>query len=131
MDPLLAPHLAWARSAIEPRLSGVLVNWYDAERARHIGKHRDSPIGLVPGAPIVTISLGASRLFRPPAVPGHEGERVDVPVDHGTVLVVPWAVNRTASRTRSPSGQARTPAEKSVTIRAFDDQAPKGTRRAK
>jgi alkylated DNA repair dioxygenase AlkB len=128
MDPLLAPYLAWARQAIDGRLTGLLVNWYDAERAHHIGKHRDSPIGLVPGAPIVTISLGASRLFRLRPY-GREGERVDVPVDHGTVLVLPWAVNQRFThevpyRPSKDSGRRI-----SVTIRAFDGTPGKLPRR--
>ena len=42
----------------------MLLNWYDAAQRHYIGAHRDSTVGLVSGAPIVTISLGATRTFR-------------------------------------------------------------------
>ena len=61
---ILEPLLDWARTVCDARLNGLLLNWYDAERAHRIGAHRDSIVGLVEGSPIVTISLGATRIFR-------------------------------------------------------------------
>src|SRR5581483_2902001 len=42
---LLAPFLEWVREAIDPRLNGLLLNWYDADRRHYIGAHRDSREG--------------------------------------------------------------------------------------
>src|SRR5262245_61668700 len=82
---LLEPMLAWAR-ALDPRINGLLVNWYDAAHKHYIGPHRDSPIGRVPDSPIVTMSFGASRCFRMRRYRGRPEERVDLEVGHGSVV---------------------------------------------
>ena len=91
LAPALAPFLAWAREALDARLNGVLCNWYDAVHAHYIGKHRDSTKGMIEGAPIVTISLGATRLFR--LRPWREPGMIDLEADHGAVIVIPHATN--------------------------------------
>ena len=91
LTPAMAPFLAWAREAVDPRLNGLLFNWYDADHAHYIGKHRDSSKQMITGAPIVTISLGATRLFR--LRPWRGAGMVDIEVDHGSVLVIPFATN--------------------------------------
>jgi len=77
---------------IDRRLNGLLLNWYDAEHGHYIGKHRDSTINMVSGAPIVTISLGAERVFR---IRRWKGDSLvhDIPTGNGTVIVMPYAVN--------------------------------------
>lgn len=87
----MAPFLAWAREAVDPRLNGLLFNWYDAEHAHYIGKHRDSTKGMIDGVPIVTISLGSTRLFR--LRPWRGQGKVDLEADHGAVIVIPQATN--------------------------------------
>jgi alkylated DNA repair dioxygenase AlkB len=87
----MTPFLSWAREAVDARLNGLLFNWYDAERAHYIGKHRDSTKNMIEGAPIVTISLGASRLFR--LRPWRKPGIVDLEADHGAVIVIPYATN--------------------------------------
>ena len=116
LPELLAPSLAWARSAVDPRLNGLLLNWYEAKEGHYIGPHRDSTKGLVFGTPIVIISLGAERTFR---IRPHRGRgRVDFPSVHGTVFVVPWQTNlgtrHEVPRFRRDRGQRI-----SITLRAF------------
>jgi len=60
----LVPFLEWGRRAVDQRLNGVLLNWYDGEKGHYIGKHRDSIVSMIVGAPIVTLSLGEDRVFR-------------------------------------------------------------------
>ena len=60
----LAPILSWARQNLDHRLSGTLVNWYDAAQGHYIGPHRDQTAGLVDASPIVTVSPGAARTLR-------------------------------------------------------------------
>lgn len=91
VTPAMQPFLGWARAAVDPRLNGLLFNWYDAAHAHYIGKHRDSTKGMIEGAPIVTISLGATRLFR--LRPWRGAGMVDLEVDHGAVVVIPYATN--------------------------------------
>jgi hypothetical protein len=38
--PELEAFLAWSRTAIDPRLNGLLLNWYDARLGHYIGPHR-------------------------------------------------------------------------------------------
>jgi alkylated DNA repair dioxygenase AlkB len=86
IPPILEPYLAWMRSVFDARLNGLLLNWYDAELAHRIGPHRDSIAGLVEGTPIVTISLGAARMFR--LSPAKGKGFVDFEAVHGAVFVV-------------------------------------------
>jgi alkylated DNA repair dioxygenase AlkB len=88
---MLAPFLVWVRDAADPRLNGLLLNWYEAQRGHYIGAHRDSRHGLVVGSPIVTISIGDERVFRL-RLPKEKGF-VDFPATHGSVFVMPWEAN--------------------------------------
>lgn len=91
VPPALEPLLAWAQQACDPRLNALLVNWYEAERRHYIGKHRDSTVNMIEGAPIVTVSFGATRVFR---VRPHRGTGMqDLTVAHGDVVVIPYATN--------------------------------------
>ncbi len=87
----LEPYRRWARETIDPRLNGLLLIWYDAVLGHYIGKHRDSTKNMRDGAPIVTMSFGASRVFRLRPYRGR-GFR-DFPVDDGRVFVMPYATN--------------------------------------
>ena len=113
IPPMLELYLAWVRSAFDARLNGLLLNWYDAELAR---PHRDSIAGLVEGTPIVTISLGAARMFR--LSPAKGKGFVDFEAAHGTVLVVPWETNRHLKHA-VPHRATDTGRRISVTARAF------------
>src|SRR5205823_3361735 len=62
--PILQPLLAWSSREIDPRLNGILVNWYDGQQGHYIGPHKDSTAGLIKGVPIVTISFGEERVFK-------------------------------------------------------------------
>jgi len=112
----LAPLLEWGRSAIDTRLDGVLVNWYDRELGHYIGKHRDSTLGLVRGAPIVTISCGDRRVFR--LRPWRGSGRIDLEAEDGAVFVMPFDTNR--AWMHEIRGERRAPGRRvSVTLRAF------------
>ena len=52
------------QAEIEPRLNGLLLNWYDGGVGHYIGKHRDSDVNRVEGTAIVTLSFGEARVFR-------------------------------------------------------------------
>jgi alkylated DNA repair dioxygenase AlkB len=117
---ILEPYLAWARATLNARLNGLLLNWYDARLAHRIGAHRDSTAGLVEGSAIVTISLGAARVFRlwpaqkPPADRGH----VDFAATHAAVFVLPWDTNK-AVKHGVPHRASDTGRRISITLRAF------------
>lgn len=111
-----APFLDWGQEAIDRRLNGMLVNWYDLDRGHYIGAHKDSPVGLLEDAPIVTISLGVARTFRL----RRRSRRVDVPVEHGTVVVLPASVNRRWDhQVPKAKGEGR---RISITLRAFEEE---------
>ena len=123
---MLAPLLAWGREIVDPRLNGILVNWYDGALGHYIGRHRDSIIGLVEGSPIVTISLGAERTFRlRPWPPRLGGQPVDLRATDGAVFVMPWATNRAYTH-EVPAGRAGSGRRISVTVRAFRDAQREG-----
>lgn len=121
----LVPLHAWIRD-IDPRLNGLLLNWYDAEHGHYIGKHRDSTINMIEGAPIVTISLGAERVFRIRRWKGdattHErgaSPAGDIPTGNGTVIVMPYAVN--LAWTHEVPHNAKAGGRRiSITARAFE-----------
>ena len=118
---IIEPYLSWARAAIDARLNGYLLNWYDAGLSHRIGAHRDSTAGLVEGSPIVTISLGAARVFRLWSAQdkgvqsrGH----VDFEAAHGNVFVLPWETNRSVKH-GVPHRASDTGRRISITLRAF------------
>jgi alkylated DNA repair dioxygenase AlkB len=115
----LAPLHAWVRTQIDDRLNGLLLNWYDAEHAHYIGKHRDSVVNMVRGAPIVTVSFGAERVFR--LRPWRGSEARDFVARDGTLFVMPFETNRgwTHEVPHSASSRGR---RISITLRAFESE---------
>lgn len=87
----IAPFLEWARTVVDGRLNGALLNWYDGTLGHYIGAHRDSTENLISGVPIVTISLGEDRTFR--LRPWKGQGRVDFAASNGGVFVLPFATN--------------------------------------
>ena len=112
---------AWAREQVDARLNGLLLNWYDAERGHYIGKHRDSTIDMVRGAPIVTVSFGAERTFR--LRPWRADGVRDFAAHDGAVFVLPYDTNQ--AWTHEVPHSARIGGRRiSVTLRAFGASGP-------
>lgn len=116
VPPSLEPLHAWACEQIDPRLNGLLLNWYDPERAQYIGKHRDSTIGMIHGAPIVTVSFGGERAFR--LRPWKADGFRDFAARDGTVFVLPYDTNLAYTH-EVPHGAASVGRRISITLRAF------------
>jgi alkylated DNA repair dioxygenase AlkB len=94
LPPILEPLLAWATEVIDSRLNGVLLNWYDGLLSHYIGRHRDSRVNMVSGAPIVTISFGEERMFRLRPWPHARGNLCrDFEAHDGAVFVMPFETN--------------------------------------
>jgi hypothetical protein len=118
----LEPYLDWARAAIDRRLNGVGVNWYDAMLGHYIGAHRDHRQGLVRGAPMATLVLGEERPFR--IRPWKERGYVDFAGPPGTVFVMPYATNLVATH-EVPLLAGHRGRRISITVRAFTRAARK------
>jgi alkylated DNA repair dioxygenase AlkB len=116
MPPILEPLLTWCREAIEPRLNGLLLNWYDSSLGHYIGKHRDSTKNMVSGAPIVTVSFGDTRTFRLRPWKG-QGYR-DFAATDGTVFIMPYETNLVFTH-EVPRAGTSVGKRISVTLRAF------------
>lgn len=123
VPPLLEPVRDWARAAIHPALDGLLLNWYDAARKHRIGPHRDSVVRMVPGAPIVTVSLGSPRTFRLQRRVEDRIQKHDFPTANGTVFILPRPAND-AWKHAVPHRAADAGRRISVTLRAFLPNAP-------
>jgi alkylated DNA repair dioxygenase AlkB len=115
----LAALHTWARASIDPRLNGLLLNWYDADSGHYIGKHRDSTINMVRGAPIVTVSYGGERVFR--LRPWRAEGMRDFRARDGAVFVLPYDTNK--AWTHEVPHAARGGRRISVTLRAFEKVA--------
>ncbi len=113
----LSTYLEWSQTAIDERLNGLLINWYDGRKNHYIGKHRDNVKGLVTGAPIITISFGEGRTFRLREWKGKE--RVDVVLEQGSVVVLPYETNLAWTHEITKSKRARG-RRISITIRVFE-----------
>ena len=113
----LAPYLAWAHQAIDVELNGLLVNWFDAKLGHYIGKHRDSEIGIQEGSSYVTISLGEPRILRLRKWKGDD--RLDIPVENGSIAIIPYATNRAWTH-EIPKSKRALGRRISVTMRAFN-----------
>lgn len=118
MTPELAPFLAWAKASFHERLNGLLLNWYDGQLGHYIGPHHDSIKGMVVGAPIVTVSLGETRVFR--LTLPHTRTRRDFPAPDGTVFVMPYDTNL-AWKHEVPKSVKAKKQRISITVRAFED----------
>jgi alkylated DNA repair dioxygenase AlkB len=112
----LDPYQDWARRAIDDRLHGLLVNWYDGDLGHYIGPHHDSVKDMVRGAPIVTISLGEERVFRL----SHPTRKLtcDFRAESGTVFVMPYDTNL-AWKHAVPKFARHRGRRISLTLRAF------------
>lgn len=115
---LLTPFLQWVSDEIDARLNGLLLNWYDPEHGHYIGTHRDHTRDLVPDTPIVTISLGHSRVFRLRPFQGRGF--IDFEAGHATVFVMPWETNLGVKHEVPHSAKAKGQ-RISITARAFKD----------
>lgn len=120
---MLTPVWAWARETIHESLNGLLLNWYDGSLRHYIGKHRDSRVNMIPGAPIVTISLGEERTWR--LGPWHRsGEQtVDLSARDGTVFVMPYEANLAWTHA-VPHSRRYVGRRISITLRAFVERDP-------
>ena len=116
---ILEPVLGWCRSAIDPALNGLLLNWYDGQLGHYIGRHRDSTQNLVPNSAIVTVSFGEERVFRLRPWPHQpDAVAVDFRTGDGSVFILPWATNRAFTHEVTASKRL-TGRRISVTLRAF------------
>ncbi|EYF08474.1 alpha-ketoglutarate-dependent dioxygenase AlkB [Chondromyces apiculatus] len=116
LTPPMDAWLAWARDAFDPRLNGLLFNWYDGVAGHYMGKHRDSDINRIEGTPIVTLSFGEERMFR--MRPWRGQGFLDVPALHAGIIVIPWATNRAWTH-EIPATKGARGRRISVTIRGF------------
>lgn len=116
---LLQPYLLWTQQTIDPRLNGILLNWYDGRLGHYIGKHRDSTKNMQPESPIVTISFGEERTFRLRPWKG-EGYQ-DFMTYPGRVFVMPYATNLAWTH-EIPASQGAVGRRISLTFRAFQEE---------
>ena len=114
---LLQGVLNWSCEAIDARLNGLLVNWYDGALGHYIGKHRDKTTGMVVGSPIVTVSFGEGRVFRLREWKGTE--TADCMAENGSVLVVSYEMNKRWTH-EVPKLKRYQGRRVSVTLRAFE-----------
>jgi alkylated DNA repair dioxygenase AlkB len=89
---LLRPLLVWVQDTVDPRLNGMLLNWYDGPTS-YIGAHNDDTRDLIASTPIVTLSFGEARTFRLQSPKDGSRENVDLEARHGTMFVMPWETN--------------------------------------
>jgi alkylated DNA repair dioxygenase AlkB len=122
IPPLLKPCLDWACGAIDRRLNGLLLNWYDGALGHYIGAHRDSTDSMIDGAPIVTISYGGTRSFRLRPWKKRGAGFKDFAAPHGTVFILPYDTNLTWTH-EVPRTKAQTDRRISITMRAFEAPA--------
>jgi alkylated DNA repair dioxygenase AlkB len=108
--------LDWSAETFEPRLNGLLFNWYEGTSGHYIGAHRDSEIQRIVDTPIVTLSFGEARAFR--MRPFRGKGFIDVPVRNGEVLIIPWNTNRAFTH-EVPAPRAAKGRRISITIRSF------------
>lgn len=117
VPPALEPLRDWARRTIDPRLNGLLLNWYEGA-GHYIGPHHDSTRDMIDGAPIVTISFGETRVFRLTRGPAGAKETRDFEAVAGSAFVLPYDTNL-AWKHAVPKSARYTGRRISVTLRAF------------
>lgn len=85
LPPLLQKTLDFVRG-MGYNFNSVLVNCY-RRGPDHVGWHADDEEIIVPRAPILSISLGASRLFEI-KVPDSNNVLYSLPLAHGAILIM-------------------------------------------
>ncbi|MDB9524377.1 alpha-ketoglutarate-dependent dioxygenase AlkB [Oscillatoria sp. CS-180] len=120
---IILPIWQWMKEAVDERLNGILMTWYAGNLGHYIGKHRDSTQNLIPGSPIVTLSLGESRVFR--LRPWREQGYQDFLAHSGTIFVMPFATNAAWTH-EVPVSKKYVDKRIAVTFRAFMRSATKG-----
>ncbi|MBP6236765.1 MAG: alpha-ketoglutarate-dependent dioxygenase AlkB [Saprospiraceae bacterium] len=118
MPIALVPFLTWVQDTIDPNINGVLINWYDGNLNHYIGKHRDSVTGLKE-SPIVTMSFGQERIFRLRSYQLANNFILDIPVKHGSCIILPFMTNR--HYTHEITKQKVQGNRISLTFRAFEN----------
>ena len=113
-----APLFQWVRNYIDPRLNGLLLNWYEGADS-YIGPHHDSTKDLLIGAPIVTVSFGETRTFRMTPEKGSDKPVQDFEARTGTVFVLPYDTNQIWKHS-VPKRARYTGRRISMTFRSFD-----------
>lgn len=111
--------LEWGQQEIEPKLNGILLNWYEGPD-QYIGPHHDSTRGMYVGTPIVTISFGEARMFR--LTRWEQRKKVhtfDLTATSGRVIVIPYETNQ-AWKHEVVKRRKYTGRRISVTLRAFE-----------
>jgi alkylated DNA repair dioxygenase AlkB len=120
---LLLPIFTWSKQTIDARLNGLLLNWYDGSLGHYIGRHRDSTVNMVKGAPIVTISFGESRTFRLRQWrSATKTAPIDLSVEDGAVLILPFETNLAFTH-EIPASKQSVGKRISVTLRAFESSS--------
>jgi len=76
------------------RYEACLVNWYDGGE-HWIGAHADDERGLVPKAPVFSLSWGETRAFKLAPKTAGGGLRMDLELEDGDVLVMGGECQRT------------------------------------
>jgi len=112
----LQAYLDWAKSNIDKRLNGLLLNWYDGQKGHYIGAHRDDTRDLLRDSPVVTISLGQERIFR--MRPYQQKGYKDITFRNGEIIVVPWDTNLTWTH-EVPKFKKYSGKRISITLRAY------------
>jgi len=82
----IRPYWDWVNSAGYGEFNQILINWY-ANGHHYIGTHTDDESQLIYESPIISLSLGAERIFR---LREKKSKQVvhDIPMPHGSVVVM-------------------------------------------
>ena len=117
---LLKPYLSWAQENLDPRINGMLLNWYDGRLGHYIGAHRDSERGLVQFSSIFMISLGGSRVLRLRSV--CRSGFIDLEINNGDVIIMPLTTNKHYKH-EVPGFKCHQDKRISITLRCFEGKS--------
>lgn len=121
---ILQGMVVWACRVIDPRLNGVLGNFYEGP-THYISQHNDDTRDLLSNSPIVTISFGETRPFRltKDGFTASNGRKfLEFPAADGCVFVMPFATND-AWKHGVPARKSHHGRRISITLRAFQKAA--------
>lgn len=118
--------LDYAREKYPPaaQWNGALCNWY-MDGSHSIGAHSDAESDLMPGAPIISFSFGASRTFRIKKRKDFKGiahATPDIATGHGMMIAMCGAMQKEFTH-EIPKTKKPTKPRINVTIRAFAPHA--------
>lgn len=123
LPELFRPYLDYANALCDhvyecDPMNGVLVNWYQ-DGSQYIAAHSDTLTDMVPGLPIICVSLGQERIFRI-RTKSDKKKVLDLTTRNGSAIVMSYDMQKEYTHEITKQSANKIKGERiSITFRRF------------